>query len=78
MEGDCLVTGPKDKATLLNDYFCSQSMLLNADAPLPNLIEFQNAKTLSVVSTTDNEVLDLLKSVDVSKACGVDGIGNSL
>jgi hypothetical protein len=36
-------------------------MLLNADAPLPiaNLIEFQNAKTLSVVSTTDNEVLEL-------------------
>ena len=33
---------------------------------------------LSVVSITDNEVLDLLKSVDVSKACGVDGIGNSL
>ena len=78
LEGDCLVTDSKDKATLLNDYFSSQSILPNSDAPLPNLIEFQNAKTLSVVSTTENEVFDLLKSVDISKACGVDGIGNSL
>ena len=69
LEGDCLVTDSKDKATLLNDYFSSQSILPNSDAPLPNLIEFQNAKTLSVVSTTENEVFDLLKSVDISKAC---------
>ena len=40
LEGDCLVTDSKDKATLLNDYFSSQSILPNSDAPLPNLIEF--------------------------------------
>ena len=78
LEGDCPVTDSKDKATLLNDYFSSQSILPNSDAPLPNLIEFQNGKTLSVVSTTENEVFGLLKSVDISKACGVDGTGNSL
>ena len=43
--GDCLVTDSKDKAILLNDYFSSQSIYLpNPDAPLPNLIEFHNAK----------------------------------
>ena len=42
LEGDCLVTDSKDKATLMNDYFASQSMLSNPGEPLPNLIEFQN------------------------------------
>lgn len=78
LEGDSLVSDAKDKATLLNDYFCSQSKLSNEDAPLPTLRDFQNSKTLSVVSTSEQEVGVLLKNVDTSKACGVDGIGNSL
>ena len=78
LEGDRLVNNAKDKATLLNDYFCSQSKLSNADAPLPNLMGFPNTNTLSEVSTSAREVNDMLKSIDISKACGVDGIGNYL
>ena len=78
LEGDHLVNDAKDKATLLNDYFCSQSKLSNADAPLLNLMEFQNSNTLSEVSTSAREVNDMLKSIDISKACRVDGIRNYL
>ena len=58
----------------MNDY----STLLDPDAPLLDFIEFQNEKMLTTVSTRESEVNALLKSVDMSKACGVNGVGNSL
>ena len=39
---------------------------------------FQNNVVLSTVQTSDREVLHFLKSVDVSKASGPDGIGNKI
>lgn len=46
---------------------------------VPNEVKCsQNNVVLSKVHTSDREVLDLLKSVDVSKASGTDGIGNKI
>ena len=39
---------------------------------------FQNNAFLSNVFTTEREVYNLLKTVDVCKACGPDGIGNRI
>lgn len=78
LEGDRVITDAKEKATLFNEFFSTQCGVDNSDAPIPNLIDFQNSKILSDIFTTEIEVKDLLSSVDVSKACGVDGVGNSL
>ena len=40
------------------------------------LFFFQNNALLSNVFTTEREVHNQLKTVDVCKACGPDGIGN--
>ena len=50
----------------------------NNDAPIPNIIDFQNSRFISHLSTTEFEVRNLLSIIDVSKACRVDGIGNFL
>ena len=73
-----MITDAKEKATLFNEYFTSRCELENVDSPLPNVTVFQNFKHLSNISTSEREVKILLNSVDGSKACGVDGVGNSL
>ena len=68
----------KEKAALFNEYFISQCKVENNNAPVPILNKFQSSKIISHLSTTENEVKDLLSTVDVSKGCGVDGVANFL
>ena len=77
-DGDRLITDAKEKAQLLNEYFCSQCSLENEEsAQLPELVDYQTSKVLSHISC-EKEVNNLLNCVDTSKACGVDGVGNRL
>ena len=69
-----MITDAKEKAAIFNEYFISQCKVENNNAPVPILNEFQTSKILSHLSTTENEVKDLLSTVDVSKGCGVDGV----
>jgi hypothetical protein len=39
---------------------------------------FQDVKFIDNISTSTQEINILLKNVDVSKACGYDGIGNKI
>lgn len=75
IENDCLIIDAKAKAEILNETLCK---LENVDSPLPNLTAFQNLRNLSYMSTSEQEVKILLKNVDVSKACGTDGVRNFL
>ena len=77
-DGTRVITDAKEKAALFNEYFISQCKVENNNAPVPILNEFQTSIILSHLSTTENEVKDLLSTVDVSKGCGVDGVGNFL
>lgn len=77
-DGDRIITDAKEKATIFNQYFITQCKVDNNDAPIPNIIDFQNSRFISHLSTTGFEVRNLLSIIDVSKACGVDGIGNFL
>ena len=46
-------------------------------AELPFEIEyFQSSRILSHVTTTEREIGDLFRCLDISKACGPDGISN--
>ena len=66
----------KKKLRSFNDYFCSVCQIENSDAALPSLSAFQNSKYLANISTSEQEINILLRNVDLSKACGCDGIGN--
>jgi hypothetical protein len=78
MEGPNIISDAKEKAEVLNDYFCSQSTIDGA-ATIPNdIISFQSSVILSNVIATEYEINSLLRGVDIRKACGPDGISNRI
>ena len=77
-DGAEIVFESEKKADLFNDYFVNQSRVNDSNCQLPLLTYFQSDKTLSIIRTTEQEVLMLLEKLDISKACGPDGIGNKI
>ena len=67
------VENPQLKAQIFNDFSQTQ---LNDNTELPHLENFTSDKHISIISASYAEVLSLLQNVNVSKACGHDGIGN--
>ena len=67
-----------EKAEILNEYSCDQSKVDDRFASLPSDPSFYNNVTFSNDFTTEREGHDLLKTVDVAKACGPDGMGNRI
>jgi hypothetical protein len=79
IEGARYICCSKEKAELFNDYFYAQNLIDDSCAILPsNISHFQTTITLSNIYASEREINDLLKSVDTSKACGCDGIGNKI
>ena len=78
MENKNVISDPKEKATILNDFFIEQTNLDISSAALPPMNFIQTRKFLSTVITSKEEVFNLLNSVNVAKACGYDGIGNRI
>ena len=69
---------PKEKACIFNEYFVAQTELPGANA-IPSVIQpYQTQQSLSSISATEEQVLEPMKSVDISKACGFDGVGNRI
>ena len=77
-ENDIYVYDPKEKAKLFNVYFVSQATL-DPQRPPPHFAgQFSPDSSLSSIVANPDEVLKLLLSVDISEACGHDGIGNRM
>ena len=68
-----------EKACLLSEYFSSQSTLPPppSDFSLPHFVYVTNSRIASIQVSSD-EVKCVLNKLNVSKACGPDGIGNYL
>ena len=63
-------TTPFDKANLLNEYFCEQSNVDDSNASLP---PFEPPRSnLDNITITNEDVLDVLKLLNTSKASGPD------
>ena len=69
MENKNVISDPKEKATILNDFFIEQTNLDISSAALPPMNFIQTRKFLSTVITSKEEVFNLLNSVNVAKAC---------
>lgn len=66
-----------DKATALNDYFASQSTVDDTNRTLPPVNPI-NYHTLDSIAISDQDIKDVLQSLDVSKSCGPDLINPRL
>ena len=57
--------------------------MLQTELPVANVIPpviqpYQTQRLLSGIIATEEQVFELMKGVDISKACGHDGIGNKI
>ena len=76
IENDTHFSTPAEKASLLNSYFCDQSNIDDSHASLP---PFEPPDTsLDNITITVTDVEDVLKLLQVNKACGPDLISPRL
>jgi hypothetical protein len=76
VDGD-LISDNKEKAKIFNDFFCNQSDLDDTNIHTPNIFLRQQG-SLGHIAITENEVEDILKILDISKASGPDGVSPRL
>ena len=67
----------KEKAECLNDFFYSISSIDDSDNDLPNF-ENRTDSILSYINITQTDVKDILSSLIVNKASGLDGISHRM
>ena len=75
MNNECAETDIQ-KAHMLNNYFASQATLDDDNRPLPQFASVQH--NLSSISITIQDVKDVLRNLNVNKACGPDLISPRL
>ena len=79
VENEVPIFDSKEKACIFNEYFVLQSELPVACAIPPVIQPYDQAQRfLSSITATEEQVLKLMKGVDISKACGYDGVGNKI
>jgi uncharacterized protein YutD len=64
-----MVQDDNKKAELLNDYFCKQADLNDTETSVPDITDIL-INGLEQITVTENEVEDILKILDTSKAIG--------
>ena len=72
--GDDYITDNKDKAELFNSFFINNSNIDTSNAALPDF-NYLTDQRLEDLVASEAEVLDLVKSLQVNKSTGHDGIG---
>ena len=70
------ITDPYEKANLLNNFFRDQTILNSEPATAPSLPNSTHSLPIPVINV--NEVLCVLKKLEVAKASGPDDINNRL
>jgi hypothetical protein len=71
--GNVTASSPKDKAEMFNKYFFSVFSQPKVAQQLPDIPMSQH-QLLGRIEVTEDDVLEILKNLDVSKAIGPDGI----
>ena len=72
--GNKLVTDFKKKARLFNDFFVSKYTPITIDNSLPSLFNLNLTSNLSVTNFTDDDILKIIRSLNINKAHGHDDI----
>ena len=72
-ENNCIISDNSEKAEEFNQFFLSYSNIDDSQSSLPDNIDTCQS-SLGHIQTNCNEVYDILKSLDPTKAVGPDGI----
>ena len=72
--GNKLVTDFKEKARLFNEFFASKCTPITNDSSLPSLLNLNLTSKLSVINFTDDDILKIIRSLNINKAHGHDDI----
>ena len=75
---DTHVCDNKQKADLFNKFFLSHSKIDTSNTDLPNNQQPVTPNTLNDIVATEQEVLDLINSLETNKSTGPDGISPQL
>ena len=74
---DDILTDNKSKASAFNDYFIEQTKIETNNSNLPRDIDIPEKK-LESINFTHQDISDLLKSIDISKAHGPDSVSGRM
>ena len=64
----------REKANFVNNFFASQCMSIVNDSILPSKVMYRTENRLSAISFKDEDVMKIIKSLDINKAHGHDNI----
>ena len=76
IKNDIVFSSSESKCQLFNDHFLEKSKLPDQKPSLPQFTPLTN-NTFEYMQVTENEVLKVLKNLNVAKANGPDGISNT-
>ena len=68
------MTNFKDKANIFNDFFSKQYQPIPINGTLPSIETFETSNRLSTVDIDSKKILNLMQSLNSSKAHGHDSI----
>ena len=77
-DGDEINFSCEESAEVFNNFFLSNATLKDNNIPLPAVSAPSNGDSLSQISANEKDVLDILKTLDVTKAMGPDGISSKM
>ena len=77
-ENGKIYVNDKDKASAFNDFFMNQTKINASGKFLPEFTDKCDGNSLSDITTTPEEVYDILKSLKTNKATGPDGVSAKL
>ena len=72
--GNKFVTDFKEKARLFNEFFTSKYTPITNDSLLPSFLNLNLTSNLSVINFTDDDILKIIRSLNINKAHGHDDI----
>ena len=72
--GNKLVTDVKEKARLFNEFFASKCTPVANDTSLLSLLNLNLTCNLSVINFTDDDILKIIRSLNINKPHGHDDI----
>ena len=77
-DSNAFIIDPNEKANLLNDYFVSQTILLNEETTPTPFLASKTDCILSDISITQDEIREILHSINRNKAQGPDLISPNI
>ena len=77
-EGDFLISDPKEKVNVFNDYFVCQATVPNSDSAEIPFLPRWSSDSLSIITADEEMVRNLMSYVNISKATGYDDISNKI